>query len=290
MLFDKHTEAEIRNYSKHTFETLEYWLKQVIEASMTRKFGAEYLDAKDEGGNFILNKNTRKNIKERINKEKDRFKRTIDAAYFKDIVYIICHNILYDVMFKDYFESCFPSGKVALRNVLNKLKVSRDKLSHANPISHRQAEQLICYSHDLIDSIKNFYSKQKNLHMEFNVPRIIKFKDSFGNEVYFKKTDKKAIVDYRNKKEFYLRPRETLKLEIEIDSSFSDNEFTCVWRSTKKIPEFGNTKMISLLIEEHHVAETLNIQCVVTSNKSWHRMEQGYDDFLLSYYKVLPNI
>ena len=126
--------------------------------------------------------------------------------------------------------------------------------------------------------------------MEFNVPRIIRFKDSFGNEVHFDKSAKQAMASFIGKKEFYLRPGDTLSLEVEIDNSFADDEYTVVWRAIKQIPNFGNTKKICLLIEEHHIGEELNIQCVVTSNKSWHRMQQGYDDLLLLWYTVLPNI
>jgi hypothetical protein len=126
--------------------------------------------------------------------------------------------------------------------------------------------------------------------MEFNVPRIIRFKDSFGNEVHFDKSAKQAQVSFLGKKEFYLRPGDTLSLEVEIDNSFADDEYTLAWRAIKKIPNFGNTKKISLLIEEYYIGEELNIQCVITSNKAWHRMQQGYDDLLLVWYTVLPKV
>lgn len=289
MIFKKYTEEEIRSFSRLSLETLEYWLRQVIEESMSAKFGTKYLDATDNGGSAILPNKKTKSIKDRYASDTDRYKRIIDAALLDDLVTIICHPKLYQDLFKNYFETSYPNGINELRNILNKLLEPRNRLSHANPISHRQAEQVICYSHDIVDSIKHFYTL-KNMHMEFNVPRIIRYKDSFGNEIHFDKNAREAHVNMMGKKEYYLRPGDTLELELEIDNSFDENEYTLTWRAIKKIPEFGNTKKISLPIEEHHIGEELNIQCVVISNKTWHRMQQGYDDLLLAWYTVLPNV
>ncbi len=126
--------------------------------------------------------------------------------------------------------------------------------------------------------------------MDFNVPRIIRFKDSFGNEIHLIKKDEIAVVNMKGKKEYYLRPGDTLELEVEIDNSFDESEYALRWRGiNKNIPDFGNTKKISLLIEEQHICEVFKIQCVVISNKSWHR-KAGYDDVLYAWYTVLPNI
>lgn len=288
MIFEKYTDEEIRSFSKRALETLEYWLRQVIEESMTANFGINYLDATDNGGSSVLSIKRIESIKERFSSDTDRYKRIIDAALLDDQMKIICHPKLYQNLFKQYFETSYPNGINELRNILNKLLEPRNRLSHANPISHRQAEQIICYSHDIIDSIKKFYTL-KNMHMEFNVPRIIRFKDSFGNEIRFDKSGE-THVKMIGKKEYYLRPGDTLDIEIEIDNSFNENEYTLTWRSIKRIPDFGNTKKISLLIEEHHIGEELNLQCVVISDKSWHRMQQGYDDLLLAWYTVLPNM
>ena len=289
MIFKKYTEEEIRGFSRQTLETLEYWLRQVIEEGMTEKFGANYLDAEDKGGSPILSVKRITNIKERQASEKTRYTRLIDAALLDDIIAIICHPNIYGAIFKKYFNESFPNGVNELRVILNRLVEPRNRLSHANPITHRQAQQVICYSNDIIDSIKYFYS-QNSMHEEFNVPRITRLKDSFGNEIHFDKNAEQAMANFKNQKNSYLRPGDTLEIEIEVDSSFSEDEYTTTWRAIKKIPDFGNTKKISLLIEEHHIGSELNIQCVVISNKSWHRMQQGYDDLLLVWYKVLPNL
>ena len=90
-----------------------------------------------------------KSIKERYESDTDRYKRIIDAALLDDLITITCHPNLYKDLYKQYFEPSYPSGNNELRNVLNILVEPRNRLSHANPISHRQAEQIICYSHTL---------------------------------------------------------------------------------------------------------------------------------------------
>jgi hypothetical protein len=125
---------------------------------MTSAYGGNYLDAVDNGGSSILPLKRVTSIKDRQAAEKERYKRVIDAALLDDLITIICHPSLYKPIFIKYFQASFPNGVNELRNVLNKLIDPRNRLSHANPITHRQAEQVICYSHDIIDSIKNYYS------------------------------------------------------------------------------------------------------------------------------------
>lgn len=289
MIFKKYTEEEIRSFSRQTLETLEYWLRQVIDEGLKEKFGSNYLDATDKGGSPILSIKRIAQIKDRQTSETTRYARLIDATLLDDLIAIICHPQLYNKIFKKYFLTNFPNGVAELRVVLNRLVDPRNRLSHANPITHRQAQQVVCYSNDLIDSIKDFYTKN-NMHTEFNVPRITRLKDSFGNEIHFDKNEHQAMANFKDIKECYLRPGDTLEIEIEIDNSFSEEEYTVNWRAIKKIPDFGDVNKISLLIEEHHIGLELNIQCVVTSNKNWHRMQEGCDDLLLAWYKVLPNI
>ncbi len=169
MIFNKYTEQEIRSFSRQTLETLEYWLRQVVNEAMKNKFGDNYLDALDNGGSPILSVKRIVKIKERQSLEKERYVRIIDAGLLDDIISMVCHPSLYNSVFKNYFLHNFPNGVNELRVILNRLIDPRNRLSHANPISHRQAQQIVCYSNDIIDSIKFFYS-QNNMHAEFNVP------------------------------------------------------------------------------------------------------------------------
>jgi hypothetical protein len=290
MMFQKYSDEEIRGHCRQVLETLEYWLKQLIEEELSKAFGPNYFDATDKGGSPLISKKRTDEIKGRQKQEPTRFIRLVDAAFLDDIIALVCHQELYAPYFRKYFETNYPNGVNELRTVLNRLTDPRNRLSHTNPISTRQAEQVICYSHDIIDSIKNYYTTSKT-HMDFNVPRIIRFKDSFGNQVHFNQnSDGQLGVNYKNDSKCYLRPGDTLEIEVEIDQSFERTEYTVKWKALKPIPNFGNVTKIQLLIEEKHVTEDFNIQCIVISNKSWHRLYQGYDDLLLLWYRILPPI
>ncbi len=158
MIFSKYNEDEIRGVCRQSMETLEYWLRQIVEEKMTEEFGANYLDIKDIGESFILSQKRTKEIKTRQLNEQQRFTRLIDAAFLDDLISIICHPNIYNKLFNPIFSNSFSNGSGELRNMLNKLIEPRNRLSHANPITNRQAEQIICYSHDIIDSIKEYYN------------------------------------------------------------------------------------------------------------------------------------
>jgi len=288
MLLNKFTEAELRNSSRETLETLEYWLRHIIDKILTDSYGSNYLSTLDEKGNRIINKKIADNIENRFFLEQGRYTRKIDASLLDSLVNIICNPLLYKKHFYKVFKFAFPEGNSEARTFFTRLTIPRNHLSHANPISIHQVEQILCYSHDIIDSIKQYYLENK-MQMNFNVPRFIKFKDSFGNEKFFDQNSTgHPSFSCLNKEMFYLRPGDDLTLEVEIDESFNSSEYKLQWRSTKRIPDFGNTKKISIKIETHHVAETFNFQCVLVSNKSWHRMHEGYDDLLIVYYRILP--
>ena len=289
-MFQKYSDEEIRGYCRQVLETLEYWLRQIIDEELTKAFGVNYFDASDKGGSPLISKRSTDEIKGRKSQEPTRFIRLVDAAFLDDIIALICHQELSAPYFRKYFETNYPNGVNELRTILNRLVDPRNRLSHANSISTRNAEQIICYSHDIIDSIKAYYINSKT-HMDFNVPRIIRFKDSFGNQVNFNQSNEgHPSVNYKNDEKAFLRPGDTLEIELEIDQSFNRDEYTIRWTAIKTIPNFGNVTKIQLTIENHHITEDFSIHCQVISNKDWHRMYQGYDDLLIVWYRILPPI
>lgn len=188
-----------------------------------------------------------------------------------------------------------PNGHNEARTFLDRIAVARNPLAHANPISVRQAEQVICYSHDIIDSLKSYYVK-RNVFMQYNVPRIIKAIDSFGNQIYPNSPSSKdgdgCIIWNLKQEQFYLRPGETIRIEIEVDPSFSFDDYNVSWYSysaggSNSMLYQENSNIFSLAIAESHVAETFIIECHVISTKPWHRCG-GYDDKISVFYKVLP--
>lgn len=289
MLLNTFSDGELRNASREIIETLEYWLRRVVDKIFTDAYGEDYFNVNDDTGARIIKKEIGDKIDGLYRSEPARYARKIDASLLDVLVDIICNPRHYQKHFKVVFESAFPEGNEEARTFFKRLIIPRNHLSHTNPITIRHAEQILCYSHDIIDSIKAFYTKN-NLQMSYNVPRFVRFKDSFGNEVYFdQNASGHPMVGFIDKPEFYLRPGDYLTLEVVIDESFDSQDYTLSWGSGfKAIPKFGDVRQITLRIESEFVAESFNLQCRVKSNKTWHRMVEGIDDLLLIYYRVLP--
>ena len=57
---------EIRDYCKQAIESLEYWLRRLIDEALQDSYGVNYLDATDEAGNNIINKTIRERIKKKV--------------------------------------------------------------------------------------------------------------------------------------------------------------------------------------------------------------------------------
>ena len=87
----------------------------------------------------------------------------------------------------------------------------------------------------------------------------------------------------------HLRPGDTLTLELEIDPAFDRAAYTILWNSTKpwSAEPVEGTRVV-IPISNKQVAQQFDVQCRITTNRDWHRMHMGADDFLLLYYKVLP--
>jgi hypothetical protein len=289
MLYHVFSEEELRSATRRSLETLELWLRRVIDSLLTASYGHDYLNYEVALGGRIIRKDTADKALERMTNEPTRYQRLVDGLLLDDIINIICKPYLYNKHFKVVFVDGFPQGGEVLRTYLKRLSDPRNHLSHSNPISVRQAEQCICYSNDIIDAIKKFYM-QNNASNQYNVPRFINFKDSFGNVQNFDVGENSLgqHVFYSDKPEYDLRPGDSVWFSVEVDSSFSPDEYEIKWASTKDLSDLGNTSRIVLSIEEKHVAQSFDIQVSLKSKKTWHRLSNGNDDHILAYYKVLP--
>lgn len=220
MMLHQFSQDQLRNACRATIETLEYWLRRVVDAILRENFGDGYLDYKIKDKEPIIKPQVLKDIRARVAKESKRYTREIDAAMLHHLVDIICHPALYQSCFRVVFHEAFPEGEAEARTFFNRLLTPRNHLSHANSISIRQAERVICYAHDIIDSIKQYYIRQK-INMEFNVPRFIKYNDHFGNEIYFDQNkDGYQFVQFNKEPIYYLRPGEILSIEVTVDETF----------------------------------------------------------------------
>jgi hypothetical protein len=77
-------------------------------------------------------------------------------------------------------------------------------------------------------------------------------------------------------------------MEIQIDPTYSDNEYTIKWRiGHSEVSEFENCKSIKIEFNNKHVNNNFAIDCTVISNKDWHR-NGYYDDYMSCMFKILP--
>jgi len=282
-------DRDIRGFGKEYIESLEYWLRIVIDRELRTNYVTNYINAKDDKGNFLLNGNIRKEIETRYNSEKSRYPRPIDACLLDTAIEIITKPHLFKLHFRKYFELNFKIGREMVAEVLNRLIHPRNCLYHSNPISIRALEQIVCYTNDIIDSIKDYYNKN-NMNEEFNVPKILRFTDSFGNSQYREQFNPNNIGKKHLsfiKPEFYLYPGDKLKIEVEMDTTFKRTDYTIKWGSAKGINNVDDSNILNLLIEERHIGDNIDIQIRVVTNESWHKFGHC-DDFLLIRYRVLP--
>lgn len=287
--------GEIRDYCKRDIESLEYWLRRLIDEVLSDAYGSNYLYAKDKDGNNIINSPLRGRIQSLYDNEPGRFSRLIDAALLDYCIDIVCNPVLFKEHFREAFKSAFPDGdsRNETRTFLKRLVKPRNQLYHANPISVRQAEQVICYTHDIIESLKNYYTKL-NKASNYNVPIIIKITDSLGNEIHSTQINRNATgrgccILTKDEKNF-LRPGDTLQLGVEVDSSFPVDSYDIEWVcSYPGYDIIDNDRNLVLPIDEKCVREDFTIYCKVTSHEGWHRCGDC-DDCVSLVYKVLPPI
>jgi len=292
MPLHKLTDSELRQYCKEYIESLEMWLRRIIDDILTINYGSNYYNSTTIDGANIISKKIKKEIDDRISTEPSRYSRPIDACLLESEIKIITNPNLYQKHFRVVFDDFFIKGtSQMLRLILNRLTNPRNKLYHANAISVREAEQVICYSKDVIDSIKNYYIKI-NMSEEFNVPLILKYKDSFGNVTFRNKFTGKTIdhssaISFKNIKEQKLRPGDYISIELEIDPSFSEDTYKVKWNpSTDPIQE-GNT--FKYKIRNKDIGEKFRISAKLITTNVWHKLND-FDDGLVISFVVLPPI
>lgn len=284
------SEEELRTLCKKKVESLEYWLRRIIHEKFSSQYGDGYFTKQLDNGENIIKREISKKSQARREEQPDRYPREIDATLLDDVISIICNKKNYDGLFKDSFYKVAPLGNEHLRHVLSKIWECRNPLSHANPISVRQAEQLLCYSDDIIDSLKEYYLKQ-GLNEMYNVPTILRMTDSLGNTIYrdtmVEAGDDSVIVSLHKDSKHFLRPSDIYSVEVDIDPSFDSSLYEIFWFvNHNKVEEKKNKFVITL--ENKHVSSVFHIMCKLKTNNDWHKSSDGYDDSLSIMLKVLP--
>lgn len=286
-------DSEIRSICKEKIESLEHWLRRLIDDTLTPVYG-DYFSYTDASGNRLIKNSLAQQVATRRAGEPLRYPRNIDAVLLEDAVDILCKPDLFQRHFQQAMSEAFPDGRDEARTFLSRLLVPRNNLAHANAISARQAEQIVCYSNDVIESLKNYY-RAMGMQETYDVPLILKVTDSFGNAFTRSQFqpchDGGIMLSFFDKPHLYLRPGDTLTLELEVDPAYDPSSYSVMWTSTKpwSSAPVVNAKAV-IPITNKQVGQQFEVQCRVTTNREWHRMHMGADDFLMMYYKVLPPI
>jgi hypothetical protein len=273
---------ELRSACRQKPETCELWSRRLIHEELSRHFGASYFSDAIHNDNHIISKNIRAHAASRRAENADRYGREVDTLLIDKLVAILCKEDLHDAFFSSALKGAFPLGNEEARIFLQRLIPIRNALSHANPISVHDVERVLCYCDDIICSLKDYYQDQ-SMGRDYNAPLFIRFADSLAHSEVISKP--LTTLDYTN--ESRLRPGDSLRLEVEVDSTFDPGRFAIEWNSSSG--DTGTGLSFTLGLQAKHVDERANIQVLLISDQVWHRM--GHCDARISlFYKILPPV
>jgi hypothetical protein len=292
--FSRFTNTEVRGLCKERIETLEHWLRRLVDEALTTRYG-DYFSHADEAGNRVIRLSLSKDVDERRAKEPSRYPRKIDAVLLGDLIDLICHPKFFREHFAKPLRHAFPDGAAEVRTFLGRLVDPRNRLAHANSVSLRSAEQVLCYTNDVLESLKKHY-QDEGMQQDYNVPEILRFTDSFGTT--FHRSQFLPIhsggnyLNFANDNARHLRPGDVLTLEVEVDPSFDSSEYSIKW-TTPSLGAGFETEIrnrLTIVITNREVSESFQIACYVRTHREWHRYPNELDDFLGVLYKGLPPI
>jgi hypothetical protein len=283
-------ERDLRDHCKRAIEALELWVRRLIHQKLNASYGVNYLDAQRPNGDRVVKKDIAVGLARRMASEPIRFPTPIDAAFLEDAVSLLCNPELYRRHFAVALEEAFPDGREEAHTFLKRLVPIRNSLSHSNPISVHDAYRVLCYTHDIIRSIKEHY-KAINMQQQFNAPTVIRMTDSLGHAVSFsaanRHPDSFGMLDYSRDDKAILHCGDSLSIEVEVDPTFDPSTYEIEWL----IANIGGPPMrgpkFVLLLEERYVSTRFCAVCRVTSNARWHKLGT-HDDQIDIAYRVLP--
>jgi hypothetical protein len=152
----------------------------------------------------------------------------------------------------------------------------------------------LCYAHDVIDCLKEFYKKQ-NVETEYNVPTILVLRESFGHVVHRSEMIEIGVgclyTTPSGDPARYLRPGDTLSLEVEVDPTFPSADYDLHWKvgGRRALVLKNRPTQLVLGVQLEHVGEILYIECELVTKRGWHRYGLC-DDSIEVHYKVLPPV
>lgn len=287
-MYYEYTQEELRAFCRKSIEAVEMWGRRLVQEKMVENYGKNYMETVLPNGEFLVKKEIREHVSNMRKKEPGRFPRPVDALFIDQLIYFLCKADWYRRYFKDALDYTYPQGNAEALEFLNRLVPIRNAISHANPISVRQAEQAICYSHDFVEGLKRYY-KARGEEKMFNVPQIIRVADSLGNifDVSNKETDGLGALFTVPQN---LQCGDTYSVEVEIDSSFRKEEYTIQWNMAKTdCSTFKDSNKFVISLTPRHVSQRTYLACIVTQNKEWHRFGD-HDSKVTIGFTVLPPV
>ena len=286
-MYHEYSQEELRQYCRNNIESLEIWARRLIHEKMVERYGDNYINKQLDDGNYLIKAEIRRHVEGMIIENPTRFRRPVDTLFIEQIVYFLCHPMLYEELFKSTLDYVYPQGRDEAREFLNRLVPIRNPLSHSNPITMHDVERAICYSHDFIEGLKKYY-KSRGEEQVWNVPRIIKVKASLGNVFENQEDGRYGGTNFFI--EQMLICGDKYSVEVEVDSSFAETEYKLKWViAGKHIDEFDDKHKITVTLAEQDVGMGFSIECMIISTKSWHKY--GQDDGVVNLVlSVLPPI
>ena len=286
-------ETELRDLCRHHIDTFENWSRRILDETFKSNYGADYFGYMVSDDQPLIKSEIKNRIEKRMIDNPGRFPRKIDAILLEDIEYFLCRDDLYNKHFKKVLEP-FYSGIFEVRKVLERLIPIRNKLSHGNTISIREAEQCICYTGDLIDVYKQYYvSIGKD--RDYNVPVFLRIKDSLGHDMVREDSSYSwELYFYGNlAPKIQLRSGDTYKLWVEVDSSFNSSFYEIEWvvkQDFGTVIKKGIGNIIEFTLSNKQVSYAPQIFISLVTKRDWHRFHDVDDMIKLNYERVLPPI
>lgn len=286
-MYHEYTQEELRQYCRNNIESLEIWARRLIHEKMVEKYGDNYVNKQLKDGNYVVKAEIRKHIQGMMAKEPTRFHRAVDTLFIDQVIYFLCHPVWYKCLFKPALDYIYPQGNDEAREYLSRLVPIRNPLSHSNPITMHDVERAICYSHDFIEGLKKYY-KDNGEEKVWNVPRIIRIKDSFGNVFENPRDGILGQTIFMIKNEMHCG--DVYSIEIEIDAAFKEDEYQIKWgMSNHNCNEFDNSTKFTIKFDINDVSEKNYINCKLISKEEWHKY-RNYDNKIAIGFTVLPPI
>ncbi len=283
-MYHNYSQEELRAYCRSSIESLELWARRLIHEKMVEKYGYDYIDVTSETGEWIIKKEIRDRIHNMMEKNPERFSRAVDTFFLDDIIYCLCNQQWYKELFKSALDHAFPQGCEEAREYLRRLIPIRNALAHANTISVRQAEQAICYSHDFVQALMEYY-KEIGKDRTWNIPRILRLIDSCGNEIQLS-NERDNAAQLRLSPAFYVG--DSYSVQIEVDPAFSAENYSIIWYiNHNKCEEFSNNPRFIHSFSMDDIGQYFVIKCIIISDKEWHKYK-SYDDCIEIFASVAP--